>query len=58
MAGAVFVDLTAVYDTVWHRGLTCKLLRLLANKHMVQMIMELAGIEASRSLLVTTSKAG
>jgi len=27
MAGAVFVDLTAAYDTVWHRGLTCKLLR-------------------------------
>ena len=22
-AGAVFVDLTAAYDTVWHRGLTC-----------------------------------
>ena len=40
-AGAVFVDLTAAYDTVWHRGLTCKLLRLLPDKHMVQMIMEL-----------------
>ena len=25
-AGAVFVDLTAAYDTVWHRDLTCKLL--------------------------------
>ena len=25
-AGAVFVDLTAAYDTVCHRGLTCKLL--------------------------------
>ena len=24
---AVFVNLTAAYDTVWHRGLTCKLLR-------------------------------
>ena len=24
-AGAVFVDLTAAYDTVWHRGLTCNL---------------------------------
>ena len=24
-AGAVFVDLIAAYDTVWHRGLTCKL---------------------------------
>ena len=39
--GAVFVDLTAVYDTVWHRGLTCKLLKLLPDKHMVRMIMEL-----------------
>ena len=40
-AGAVSVDSTAAYDTVWHRGLTCKLLRLLPDKHMVQMIMEL-----------------
>ena len=40
-AGAVFIDLTAAYDTVWHRGLTCKLLRLLSDKHMVRMIMEL-----------------
>ena len=28
----VFIDLTAAYDTVWHRGLTCKLLRLLRWK--------------------------
>ena len=34
-AGAVFVNLIAAYDTVWHRGLTCKLLRLLSDKHMV-----------------------
>ena len=40
-AGAVFVNLTAAYNTVWHRGLTCKLLRLLLDKHMVRMIMEL-----------------
>ena len=40
-AGALLVDLTATYDTVWHRGLTCELLRLLADKHMVRMIMEL-----------------
>ena len=33
--GAVFVKLTAAYDTVWHRGLTCKLLRLLPDNHMV-----------------------
>jgi len=30
-ARAVFVDLTAAYDTVWHRGLTFKLLRLLPD---------------------------
>ena len=40
-AGAVFVNLTAAYDTVWYHGLTCKLLRLLPDKHMVRMIMEL-----------------
>ena len=40
-AGGVFINLTAAYDTVWHRGLTCKLLRLLPDKHMVRMIMEL-----------------
>ena len=50
-AGAVFVDLTAAYDTVWHRGLTCKLLRLLPDKHMVRMIMELV---RNRSFALTT----
>ena len=40
-AGAVFVDLTAAYDTVWHHGLTCKLLRHLSDEYMVRMIMEL-----------------
>ena len=50
-AGAVFIDLTAVYDTVWHRGLTCKLLRLLQDKHMVRMIMELV---RNRSFTLTT----
>ena len=50
-AGAVFVDLTAAYDTVWHRGLTCKLLRLLPDKHMVSTIMELV---RNRSFTLTT----
>ena len=50
-AGAVFVDLTAAYDTVWYRGLTCKLLRLLPDKHMVRMIMELV---RNRSFTLTT----
>ena len=49
--GAVFVDLTAAYDTVWHRGLTCKLLRLLPDTHMVRMIMELV---RNRSFTLTT----
>ena len=50
-AGAVFIDLTAAYDTVWHRGLTCKLLRLLPDKHTVKMIMELV---RNRSFTLTT----
>ena len=50
-ARAVFVDLTAAYDTVWHRGLTCKLLRLLPDRHMVHMIMEMVG---NRSFTLTT----
>ena len=50
-AGAVFINLTAAYDTVWHRGLTCKLLRLLSDKHMVKMIMELV---RNRSFTLTT----
>jgi len=37
----VFVTLTAAYATVWHRGLTCKLLKLLPDRHMVHMIMKM-----------------
>ena len=48
---AVFVDLTEAYDTVWLRGLTCKLLRLVPDKHMVRMIMELV---RNRSFTLTT----
>ena len=54
-AGAVFVNLTAAYHTVWHRGLTCKLLTLLPNKHMVKMIMELV---RNRSFTLTTLTTG
>ena len=50
-AGVIFIDLTAAYDTVWHRDLTCKLLRLLRDKHMVKMIMELV---RNRSFTLTT----
>jgi len=39
----VFAYLTAAYDTVWHRGLTCTLLQLLPDRHMVHMIMEMIG---------------
>ena len=40
-AGTVFVNLTAAYNTIWHRGLTCKLLRFLLDKHIVSLIREL-----------------
>ena len=51
MAGAVFIDLTAAYDTVWHRGLTCKPLRLLPDNHMVKMIIVLV---RNQSFTLTT----
>jgi len=47
----VFVNLTAVYDTVWHRGLICKVVRLPIDRHMVSMIMELVG---HRNFALTT----
>jgi len=47
----VFVDLTATYDTVWNRGLTCKLLRLLPGRHMVHMVIEMVG---NRSFTLST----
>ena len=50
-AGAVFIYLTTAYDSVWHHGLTCKLLRLLPDRHMVRMIMELI---QNRSFTLTT----
>ena len=50
-AGAVIDNLTAAYDTVWHRGLTCKLLRFFLDKHMVRMIMDLV---RNRSFTLTT----
>jgi len=50
-AGAVFVDFTAAYDTIWQRGLTCHLLQLLPDRHMVRMIMEMV---SNRSFTLTT----
>ena len=53
--GTAFFDRTAACDTVWHRGLTCKLLRLLPNKHMVRMILELIR-NRSFTLIIGDSK--
>ena len=47
----MFVDLTAAYETVWHHDLACKLLRLLPNRHMVHMIIEMV---SNRSFTLTT----
>jgi len=46
----VLIDLTAAYDTVWDRGLTCKLLQLLLDRHMVHIFMEMVG---NRSFTLT-----
>ena len=48
MAGPVLVDLTVACDTVWHRGLTLKLL----HRHMVHFIVELI---SNRSFVLKTS---
>ena len=51
-AGAVFVNLTAACDIVWHRGLTCNLPEISAGQyHMIWMIMELV---RNRSFILTT----
>ena len=39
--GAVFVDISSAYDTVWHRRLTFKLLKTIPNKNIVKMIVEM-----------------
>ena len=48
-AGVVFLDLTAAYDTVWHRGRHLKLLRIIPDRHMVGFIMEML---SNRSFVV------
>ena len=40
-AGVVLVYLSAAYDTVWHRGLTLKLLKTLPSKGMIRVIMSM-----------------
>lgn len=39
--GIVLVDLSAAYDTVWHRGLTLKLLKTIPSRSMVCVIMSM-----------------
>ncbi|KAL6463757.1 hypothetical protein MHYP_G00281480 [Metynnis hypsauchen] len=51
-AGVVFLDLTAVYDIVSHRGLHLKMLRTIPDWHMVRFIMEML---VNRSFIVHTS---
>ena len=51
-AGAVLVDLTAAYDTVWHQGLILKLLWTIPDRHLVRFI---ADILANRSFVLKTS---
>ena len=51
-AGAVMVDLTAAYDTVWHQGLALKLLRTIPDRHLVHFIMN---ILSNRSFKLKTS---
>ena len=51
-AGANLVNLTAAYDTVWHGGLTLKLLRMLPDRHMVRLFLELI---SNRSFVLKTS---
>ncbi|KAJ3608394.1 hypothetical protein NHX12_025441 [Muraenolepis orangiensis] len=50
--GVVLLDLTAAYDTVWHRGLHLKLLRTIPDRHMVKFIMEML---SNRSFILRTS---
>ena len=40
-SGVVLVDLTAAYDTVWHKGLASKLHKCLPNRQLVNIILEL-----------------
>ena len=40
-AGVVLLDLTAAYDTVWHRGLHLKLLQLTPDRQIVNFVMEM-----------------
>ena len=51
-AGVILVDLTAAYDTVWHQGLTLKLLHTIPDRHLVRFI---CTIISNRSFTLKTS---
>ena len=51
LVGAVFLDLTAAYDTVWHRGLRLKLQRYITSEKLTGFIMELL---SNRSFVLFT----
>ena len=40
-AGLVLVDLKAAYDSVWHQGLTLKLLQVVLDRQMMQFIVNI-----------------
>ena len=52
VCGAVFLDLTAAYDTVWHKGLLLKLSKCISCKYMTNFIMEPL---CTRSYVLSTS---
>ena len=47
--GVVLIDLSAAYDTVWHRGLNLKLLKVIPDKSLVNFIMNMI---SSRSFVL------
>ena len=51
-AGVVLLDLTAAYDTMWHRGLHLKLLQMILDRQMVKFIVEML---SNRSFVLETS---
>ena len=51
-AGVILVDHTAEYDTVWHQGLTLKLLHTIPDRHLVRFI---CTIISNRSFTLKTS---
>ena len=53
-AGAVFVDLPAAYDTVWHRSLTCKLFCILPNRHIGHIVSFVMELVRNHSFTLTT----